>query len=625
MNFFKNFLASLLAVVVGMGLVSMISTMIFVGMIAALGSLGGKTTTPVPNEAVLRLDMGAVTDSKPNSPFEQFDFMTLSPSQNTTLLAAIRAIETASTDDRIKGIYMNLGESTTASISSIEEIRAALVKFKESGKFIVAYEEAYSQVGYYFASVADRVYLNPVGWVEWKGFAMPVTFYKGLLDKIGVQPVIVRHGSFKSAVEPFILDKMSPENRLQYETFAGSMWNFVVDAVAESRAIPTERLQKYADELALSVASDALDKGFVDGLRYESEVMNEIDYIIDNGLAAPAGETAPAAEDVASDAAVDGSVTDKPETPDVPVVSFQDYLADITAKSFNTSKNKIAVIYAEGDIVSGSGDMDQVGSIPMVEKFKKAREDKDVKAVVLRVNSPGGSAMASDVMWHELTLLKAEKPLIVSMGDYAASGGYYISCPADAIYADRTTLTGSIGVFGLYATAGKLADKLGVTMDVVNTNEHSDIYNLFRTPDAVELAHMQRGVEEFYSTFIGKVAQGRNMTAEAVDNVGQGRVWSGINALEIGLIDGFGGIAEAISLAADRVGIADDFCVWEVNDTPTGLAAFFAGFSANVKSAVRDYVMRDELGAAFAEYEHLRSTLSETGIQARLPYNVELK
>jgi protease-4 len=262
----------------------------------------------------------------------------------------------------------------------------------------------------------------------------------------------------------------------------------------------------------------------------------------------------------------------------------------------------------------------------MVKKIARAREDENVKAVVLRVNSPGGSALASDVMWHELMRLKAEKPIIVSMGNYAASGGYYISCMADAIYADNTTLTGSIGVYGLMMNfGGALRDKLGVNVDVVKTNAYSDLGTPFHTPTDVEKAHLQRSVEEIYATFVGNVAAGRNMTPESVDKIGQGRVWAGANALEIGLIDGFGGLTDAITLAANRVGVADDFRVWEVSDAPTGLAAMFSGFSTGVRSAVRDYVMRDELGASFAAYDHLRHVLDDDPVQARLTHNIELR
>ncbi len=305
----------------------------------------------------------------------------------------------------------------------------------------------------------------------------------------------------------------------------------------------------------------------------------------------------------------------------VKMVSFGDYASQVMGTGA-TSKNKIAVIYAEGSIVSGQGAQGEIGSVAMVEKIKRAREDENVKAVVFRINSPGGSALASEVMWRELTLLKAEKPLIVSMGNYAASGGYYIASPADVIYADRSTLTGSIGVFGLFANVGgALKGKLGITTDVVNTNRYSDVGSMYRTPSSSELAYFQKSVEDVYSTFVGHVAEGRNMTPEAVDKIGQGRVWSGADALEIGLIDGFGGIFNAIALAADRVGVADDFRIYEVIDTPTGFEALLSGFSVRVRRSV----LQDELGEAFVHYEHLRGMLDGDEVQARMPYVVEIR
>jgi protease-4 len=300
---------------------------------------------------------------------------------------------------------------------------------------------------------------------------------------------------------------------------------------------------------------------------------------------------------------------------------FGDYVSQVAVTNLS-SKNKIALIYAEGEIVSGSGAQGEVGSASMVEKIKKAREDEATKAVVLRINSPGGSALASEVMWRELELLKAEKPLIVSMGDLAASGGYYIAAPADAIYADRSTLTGSIGVFGLLANVGDaLKSKLGVTTDVVKTGRYADLGSMYRSPAPAELAFLQTMIEDTYSTFVGHVADGRNMTPEAVDAIGQGRVWAGADALEIGLIDGYGGLVDALSLAADRVGIVDDFRIWEVMDAPSPFDAIFSGLGASVRS----WALKDELGEAFRHYEYLRGILDEPGVQARMPYVVEIQ
>ena len=576
----------------GFGLVVMLWTMVVVGMVSAFGS---SSSVYVSQGSVLQLDLGTVTDSPAVSPLDDFDFQRMEAVPRMTLLKAVQAIQAAAVDDRIEGIYIRLGESASASLSSLasfEEIRAELERFKESGKFVVAYEEAYGQLDYWFASVADEVYVNPAGGMEWMGVSSTLMFYKGLFDKLGVEPVVVRHGSFKSAVEPFISDRMSPENRLQYEKLTGTLWSMVLEHVSASRGIPAADLQSWADNLTIDSPAAAVEKGFVDDLLYEDQVMDKI-----AGLAGAESGDEPS------------------------IVSLDDYASQVSAVN-PTSANKIAVIYAEGTIVGGSGARGEVGSASMVEKIRKARDDEDAVAVVLRINSPGGDALASEVIWRELELLRVEKPLIVSMGGLAASGGYYIAAPADAIYADRATLTGSIGVFGMfYNFGGALKDKLGLTTDVVNTGRYADITSPFRSPSSAEKAYIQTSVEEVYSTFVGHVAHGRNMTPEAVDAIGQGRVWAGGDALEIGLIDGYGGLVDALSLAADRVGAADDFRIWEIIDEPSPLDALFSGLSASIRTRI----LKEELGASFAQYEYIRQMMNQGGIQARLPFVVDIR
>ncbi len=632
MNFFKTFLASLLAIIVAFGLMIMIWSMIIAGIIASFG-----TAIPsVPSNSVLRLNLGVVTDAPASSFFDDFDFVSMTPKSRTTQLSAVTAIQAAATDERIKGIYINFDEHTSVSLSNIEEIRAELVKFKESGKFVVAYNEVYGHTAYYISSVADKVYVNPEGSLDWCGLSMQVMFYKGLLDKLDIAPEVFRHGSFKSAVEPFILDRMSTENKLQYQTMANSIWEMIVGAVSESRDIPVADLNGWADALAIDSPEAALEKGLVDGLRYEDEVMDELNDMLgswpEDEIVAEEAVTEAAGEGgetwVSNGISVETAESDGMKKPrrsssdDPSIVSFGHYAAEVASSSRNMSKNKIAVIYAEGDIVSGEGAFGQVGSTSMLQKLAKVRKDPDVKAVVFRVNSPGGSALASDVMWRELKLLKEEVPVIVSMGSYAASGGYYISCPADVIYANKSTLTGSIGVFGLHANIGEsLKKNLGITIDGVKTNAYSDVGSLFREVSPAEKAYIQKSVENVYSTFVGHVAEGRNMTFAAVDNIGQGRVWTGADALGIGLVDGLGGIADAIAIAADRAGVASDFRIWEVGDDMSSLSALLSGFSASVRKSV----MMDELGGAFVHYNALKNMLEETGVQARMPYLLELE
>ncbi|MDR2894909.1 MAG: signal peptide peptidase SppA [Alistipes sp.] len=589
MNFLKTFFASLLAVVVGSGLVVLLCVLFFAGMVAAMGSSAPAVVT---SSSVLKLDVGSVTDSPGGSPFSSFDFASMKMARNTTLLKTIQAIQAAADDDRIEGIYINFDENTSIDLASLEEIRAQLVRFRESGKFVVAYQESWSQVAYWFASAADKVYANPAGGLQWTGLSASVMFYKGLLDKLGIEPIVVRHGEFKSAVEPFILDGMSPENRLQYEKLTGSLWGMMVEEVAASRGISESDLQAAADNLTIDSPASAEKLGMIDGLRYQDEVEAELAQL--SGLE---------------------------EGDEAKIVSFGDYAAQVSDNN-PASKNKIAIIYAEGEIVSGKGGPNQVGSASMVEKIRQARDDEDAVAVVLRINSPGGSALASEVMWRELELLKAEKPLVVSMGATAASGGYYIAAPADAIYASRSTLTGSIGVFGLFANVGDaLESRLGVTTDVVNTGRYADLGSMMRSPSVAEMDYLQKSVEDVYSTFVGHVADGRNMTPEAVDAIGQGRVWAGEDALEIGLVDGYGGLVDAISLAADRVGVSEDFRVWEVTGEVSPFDALFSGMTASV----RDRILRNELGTSFRHYESLRGMLDGEGVQARMPYVLEVR
>lgn len=656
MNFFKTFLASLLALIVGFGLMSMLWALILVGVIASFGS----STPSVSNNSVLRLDMGTITDAPASSPFDDIDFFSMTTTSRTTLLSALSAIRAAADDHRIEGIYINFGENTSVSLSSLEEIRAELVTFKESGKFIVAYNENYGQTGYYLSSVADKIYMNPEGDFAWRGLSLHTMFYKGLLDKLDIEPMIFRHGTFKSAVEPYLYDRMSYENRLQYQMLANSIWDMIVDAVSESRGIPEQSLQEWASSLAIDSPSAALASGLVDGLRYEDEVMTELNAMIrhwsreepiEEEVVEGVAENAVAeseiieeevwesveilAEDIpvetiedveeteaAEEAAVDGKKSKRGGESNPKIVSFGDYVAHTSAQGRGTSKNKIAIIYAEGSIVSGSGSSGQIGSAAMLKKLSQVRRDPNVKAVVFRVNSPGGSALASEVMWRELQLLKAEVPVIVSMGDYAASGGYYISAPADVIYANKSTLTGSIGVFGMYANIGRtLKNKLGITVDGVNTNTYSDHGSMFRDMSPAEKAYVQKSIEAVYTTFVGHVADGRNMTFEEVDKIGQGRVWTGADAINIGLVDGHGGIYDAIAIAADRAGITEDYRIWEVADAPTGFAALLGGISESVRSAV----LRDEMGEMFIHYNHLKEMFEEQGVQARMPYVMEIQ
>lgn len=590
MNFFKSFLAALLAFFVANILWFFLGLLILICAVASIGS----SKIDVRPDSVLRIDLSSsIVDAPVTDPLAGLDIYSMSVSQSNTMMQVMNALEAAADDDRIKGIYINLTGGGTASINIIEELRAEIERFKQSGKFVISYGETYSQAGYYLSSVADSVYLNPKGEMEWRGMALQVMFYKGLLDKLGVQPEIFRHGTFKSAVEPYIMTKMSPENRLQMETLANSIWGTMVESIAASRDLSIDSLNDYASQLSAITAEDVLDKRMVDGLKYEDEVED----LIREKLFLDADE-------------------------DIEYISLGDYISSLGTDLGRSSKNRIEVIYADGNIVSGSSSQGVLGAATLTEQLAEARMDEKVKAVVLRVNSPGGSALASEVIWREMELLRAQKPVIVSMSSYAASGGYYISAPADVIIADKTTLTGSIGVFGLTFNIGKaLSDKVGITFDVAKTNPSADMGSSVRSVTPREREVIMKSIEEVYTTFVGHVADGRNMTFDSVDAIGQGRVWSGADAKQIGLVDDFGGLREAILIAADKAEVGDDFRVSESVNAPTGLAAILGNFETRAS----ERKIREEFGEYYDSYRSIRSLMDNQGIQAVCPYNVTIE
>ena len=587
MNFFKTFLASLLAFFVA----NFVWFFLFIIIVAGVAAIGSSTTIVEP-KSVLKIDLAeSIVDQPVNDPLAGFDPMSMNVQKSVSNMQVMNAIESAAQDDNIEGIYINLTGAGTASAALLEEVRDYITAFKESGKFVVAYGEVYSQGGYYLASVADSIFLNPAGQMDWHGLAAQVMFYKGLLDKLGVEPQVFRHGTFKSAIEPYILNKMSPENRTQMETYINSIWGTMVADIAKERNLSIDSLNMFATDLSAMIAEDALANRMVDGLKYEDEVED----ILREKLELDADE-------------------------DITFVTLGEYIA---AKPYTPSysDNKIEVIYAEGQIVQGASEQGTLGSSTLADQLAEARLDEDVKAVVLRVNSPGGSALASEVIWREMELLRQQKPVIVSMGDYAASGGYYISAPADAIIADATTLTGSIGVFGLMFNAEKaLNNKLGITIDVAKTNPSADMGMPFRAVSSSERAHIMRGIEQVYSTFVNHVADGRNMTFDSVDAIGQGRVWTGSDGKRIGLVDEIGGLQYAIAVAAEKAECIDDYMVRESMGEPTGLAALLSSLEAHIS----DRKMRKEMGAMYDEYRSLRALMENEGVQAlALPIKIQ--
>lgn len=588
MNFVKTFLAGLLAVIVGTFLVFFLWIFILLGIAGSM-----EKSVAVHPESILKIDFSEVlTDAPSSDPLAGIDLMTLQTTRQLSLFKALRAIEAAGADDRIKGIYlrMNGGGGVTGS-ALLEELREALLEFKQSGKFIVAYNETYSQGQYYLASVADKIYLQPEGGMEWSGLASDVMFYKGLLDKLDLRAEVFRPTAckYKSAVEPFILDKMSAANREQMQALVNSMWGTISGAVCESRGIDSVKMRRITDNLQVTLPEEALEYGFVDSLLYEDQM-----------------------EDVFAELGV---------SDDYDFITLGDYASQVGADLKNISADQVAIVYADGQIVDGEGYGKEIYGNTLAAKIAGVRDDEKVKAVVLRVNSPGGSALASDVIWREVELLRAEKPVVVSMGSYAASGGYYISCPADVIVADKLTLTGSIGVFGMILdTREALKNKLGITIDGVQSNASSSFLAM-QPLTPVQRSMIMRGVDKVYTTFTNDVAESRNLPIEKVLDIAGGRVWSGADALGIGLIDTYGGLKTAIALAVDKADLGDNYRVTEVTETPTGFAAFIASLNMSVREAFT----RSELGLMMKDYNTVHEAFRQQGVLMYSPYKVEMR
>lgn len=601
MKFFKIFCAALLACLAS----SAIGFFLWIIVVfASIGILSSDSAVTVSPNSILKITLSESFSEAPSTdPMSQIDFSTMEMRPSITLLEILAAIEAAAEDDNIEGIYLRPSLYSSVGSASLEEIREALVDFKKSGKFIIAYNDIYTQGGYYLASVADKVYVQPEGMLMWQGMATNTMFYKGLLDKLNVSVDVFRPTAcrYKSAVEPFIMDKMSSENRAQMEELIGDMWSEIAGQVALSRGLTLNQVNEIADNLLCSEVEGALEARMVDGLIYEDqlpEIFRE------------------AGADIAEDDAK------------IKVVGLADYISATKASYQNIGADKVAIIYAEGSIVDGKGSNGKVYGDSTAETIRKARRDDNIKAVVLRVNSPGGSALASDIMWRELELLRAEKPLIISMGSYAASGGYYISAPADAIIANRLTLTGSIGVFGMVPNIEKgLSSKLGITFDGVKTNSSADFMTSLNGMSAFERSVMLKSVDKVYSHFTQIVSEGRNLPLETVLEIAQGRVWSGGQAMELGLADDIGGLNYAITVAIDKAGITDNYRIVELTDTPTGIAALLAEMNVAAQVAIKA-IFPSRSVPMMAEYEALREALSpleaKQGLLMYSPYSVEL-
>ena len=596
MKFGKIVLAAFLGTLIAL----VINFFIKVGVISSMISSFSKSdtessTTVKPNSLLyMKLDY-SIPDRTVDDPLGSFNFNSMETKESTGMTTILHNIENAKTDPNIKGIYLELSSIPT-STATLQEIRNKLIEFKESGKFIVTYGESYSQSAYYMASVADKIFLNPEGALDLHGMASQIMFYKHLLEKLDVEMQIVRgpNNRFKSAVEPYFLDKMSEANREQMDKLLNSVWGEILTSISQSRNISVEQLNMIADNLETYFdAQKALEYGLVDNLYYKDQLLDEL-----KGLT--------------------GS------NKDINTIGNANYAKSYKDKS--SSKNEVAVIYALGQIYDGKGDEEQnIYSENLSKTIRKAREDENVKAIVLRVNSPGGSAVASAIIGRELDLTKAEKPIIVSMGDYAASGGYWISAKADYIFADPTTLTGSIGVFGTFPNLqGLLNDKIGLTFDVAKTNENADFGTVTQPLTEFQYGKLQEMVVKTYNDFTSRVAEGRGLTQSYVDSIGQGRVWSGVDAIEIGLVDQLGDMEDAIAYAAQKANLGNDFKVSEWPKQKDFFTRIMESVNNNGSDKL-DAAMRSKLGTYYNYIQGLEYLQKNTGIQARMPFDMVIE
>jgi len=593
----KAFWKTVLAVIVGLLLMQFFFFFLFstiVGMISL--AMGGKEDIVVKDNSILVVDLSdPISDKDLHDPFERFDWRKMELKTQNNLYNALKAIEYAKDDPQIEGILIR-SSGLAMSRTEAQEIRDALKDFRSCGKFIYAYAENFGQFSYYVASVADSVFMHPMGTLEWQGMSAQNFYLKDALAKWGIEPQIIRHGKYKSAVEPFMENQMSEANRIQTMTYLGSIWNYVVNGVSEERRMSTEELNIIADTKIALLAKEAKERELIDQLYY----IDQLDSVL---------------------CVKTGKELDK-EYNSISLSKYAEYVNK--NRSVDFTAEKIALVYAVGEINDGDEDDKAIGGDAYAKIFSDLRKDSTIKAVVLRVNSPGGSAFASEVMWRELERLRAKKPIIVSMGTYAASGGYYISAPADCVVSNPLTLTGSIGVFGMFMTYGKLLqDKLAVHPELVKTNAHADFVSPFRPLDPTERDLMQRSVEETYSTFLSRVSMGRKLTTDAVDSIGQGRVWSGIDALQIGLVDELGGLNRAIELAAERAGIVDNY---RISTYPKYEDDFFGQFMSGMFDA--KLLAKKFLGISESELdlaETVQKLMKKQGIRAEMPYTVEIR
>ena len=591
----KDFLKFTLATVTGIILSSIV--LFIIGMVTLFGIVStADTETIVKKNSVMMLDLnGVLVERTQESPLGILSQLFSDDSNTYGLDDILSSIKKAKENENIKGIYLQASMLGT-SYASLQEIRNALLDFKESGKFIIAYGDSYTQGLYYLSSVADKVLLNPKGMIEWKGIASAPLFYKDLLQKIGVEMQIFKVGTYKSAVEPFISTEMSPANREQVTAFINSIWGQVTEGVSASRSLPVDSLNALADRMLMFYpAEESVQCGLADTLIYRNDVRNYLKQWVD-----------------------------LKEDDRLPVLGLSDMINVKKNMPKDKSGNIVAVYYASGEITdypSSATSEDGIVGSKVIRDLRKLKDDEDVKAVVLRVNSPGGSAFASEQIWHAVKELKTEKPVIVSMGDYAASGGYYISCVADTIVAEPTTLTGSIGIFGMVPNVKELSEKIGLTYDVVKTNKFSDFGNIMRPFNQDEKTLMQMMITQGYDTFVNRCAEGRHMSKEAIEKIAEGRVWTGEAAKELGLVDVLGGIDTALEIAVRKAGIEGYTVVFY----PAKQDLLSSLLNTKPTNYVESQILKSKLGEYYQQFGMLKNLKERSMIQARIPFELNIK
>ena len=582
----KSFLKNILSTIIG--IVSSILLLLII-MLVIFSIASTDNEVKIKKNSILKIDLSnnTIVERSPANPLEAFNF-TEEMLDNLELKEVLDNIEKAKYDDNIIAIYLN-NTIVNAGLSQTEEIRNKLLEFKKTGKRIISYSEVYSQLSYYLSSISNSIYLNPEGVIDLKGLSASPMFYKGLLEKLDIDMQIIRHGKFKSAVEPFTLTEMSAENRKQMSLFLNSIADNLMDSIANQRGLTISEVQNHANQLSLENAKSCIELNYVDALMYQDQV---------------------------NDSLLSLSQSEK-----LNIISINKY-SSVKVNTKDISRNKIAIIYATGSISSGKGSESSIGSETTAKAIKDAREDKNVKGIVFRINSGGGSALASDVIWRETILTKEAKiPFVVSMGDYAASGGYYIACAADSIVANPTTLTGSIGVFGMIPNLQNFyKNKLGITIDTANTNKYADM-GINRPLTNYEKRKIQKSIANVYETFISHVSEGRNISKSSVDEIGQGRIWTGYDAKRIGLIDSYGGIEKAIDIASTLANI-DDYRIISLPKKKDPFSEFATKFASgsNISN-----ILLDKIGVRTELTKPIENLLSRDKVQARLPFTIELK